>query len=447
MACVIITIISLVIFSHKVTIDVFFIGLALIFILLSLVVTLPRVARGARGYSLTSALMCDFNGIILIFLVIINFWSCLLAQSSIGIPGHPGLQSLLSLLACTTMLFFVERSWFKFYIYFEFSLIPIFLIIIGWGYQFERLKASKAIILYTVLASLPLLATIMLAGNQGGERIFQASLLYFREKQLTFFALFFVTAFLVKLPLLYVHIWLPKAHVEAPVVGSMFLAAVLLKLGGFGLLKLAPLLENSKELSLVLTRIAAWSLVIVRALCTQCTDIKVLIAFSSVAHMALAVLTILSGSNLSIGCSLLVLLSHGISSSIAFYFRFLFYKKSNTRRILLNKRVRGSLGVTIAFWGICCLGVIGAPPTFNLWVEINSFISVVVESLYLRKFLFWGALLTGAYSLLLVSVPLSFNSQFKFVNKSILEGLDKIHLFHSATLLVSLVVLAPRVLI
>jgi len=97
----------------------------------------------------------------------------------------------------------------------------------------------------------------MLAGNQGGERIFQASLLYFREKQLTFFALFFVTAFLVKLPLLYVHIWLPKAHVEAPVVGSMFLAAVLLKLGGFGLLKLAPLLENSKELSLVLTRIAA----------------------------------------------------------------------------------------------------------------------------------------------------------------------------------------------
>jgi len=272
----------------------------------------------------------------------------LLAQATIGPPGQPGLQPLLSALACSTVFFFVERSWLKLYIYFEFSLIPIFLIIIGWGYQFERLKASKAIILYTVTASLPLLATIVLARGQGGDYIFQANLLYFRGKQLTLISLFFVAAFLVKLPLLYVHMWLPKAHVEAPVVGSIFLAAVLLKLGGFGLLKVTPLLEGPKEFSSLLIRIAGWSLVVVRAICTQCTDIKVLIAFSSVAHMALAVLTLLRGATLRVECCLLILLRHGISSSIAFYFRFLFYKKSKTRRMLLNKRARRSLGRVMA---------------------------------------------------------------------------------------------------
>ena len=156
-----------------------------------------------------------------------------------------------------------------------------------------------------------------------------------------------LVAFLVKLPIVGLHIWLPKAHVEAPVIGSIFLAAILLKLGGFGIFLFRDLMAR-RGLGLKITTLRLVGALYVAALCCQALDIKVLIAFSSVGHISLVVVIYYLDLSISVARGRIILVSHGFRSSLIFFSAYIVYKNSARRRLVLNKNIcnlRGAIAV------------------------------------------------------------------------------------------------------
>lgn len=133
-----------------------------------------------------------------------------------------------------------------FYLFFELSLIPILLIIMGWGYQPERLQAGLYMMLYTLFGSIPLLFGLIYMYTYSGTSRFNLMSLsgLYSGFWGGFFVLVLLLAFLIKTPIYYFHLWLPKAHVEAPMTGSMVLAGVLLKLGRYGLIRFRCVLQS-----------------------------------------------------------------------------------------------------------------------------------------------------------------------------------------------------------
>ena len=277
-------------------------------------------------------------------------------------------------------------------------LIPIFTIIIGWGYQTERLTAGKALFLYTAIGSIPLLIIILIFLNEGRSGSIALERAQIRNS-ISIWRIALV-GFIVKLPITGVHMWLPKAHVEAPVVGSMFLAAILLKLGGWGLVLFEQFLDYGWVSNLIAS-LSLVGLIWISLICVQRVDSKVLIAFSSVSHIGLVLVACAGGTVLSLQCGLRVLVSHGFSSSVGFLIVFLFYLRQNRRRLIIIKTLLSSSGFLRLIWLFTVLAIIGCPPSFNLWREI---ICYMIFNLLLgrgAKSLFAAALLAGVYGFLL----------------------------------------------
>nr|AAR13394.1 NADH dehydrogenase subunit 4 [Phoronis architecta] len=268
-----------------------------------------------------------------------------------------------------------------FYFSFEASLVPIMMMILGWGYQPERLQASFYLILYTVGASLPLLAMLLK--------------IYFSMKSLNFFYLatvssfsfssigsfmwiLIILAFLVSMPMFLFHLWLPKAHVEAPVAGSMILAGVLLKLGSYGFLRVASIFPmlNISFFSTV-SSLSLWGAVITSLICLRQVDMKALIAYSSVGHMGLLLAGSLSGNFLGWESSLLMMLAHGVCSSGLFMLVNLIYEKSQNRSLFLTKGLLNLFPWLTLGWFLLSIINMAAPPSVNLASELLLVSSVI----------------------------------------------------------------------
>ena len=240
-----------------------------------------------------------------------------------------------------------------FYVFFEFSIIPITLIVFIHGYQPEKLQASIHLLLYTVVRRLPLLVYVFIT-----ERaiIIISSL---AAIPVTF-------CFMVKTPLYLLHTWLPKAHVEAPVGGSMVLAGVLLKLGSYGLLLFIPLLKMNTLITFYMTMCFIGS-IISSLICIRQSDMKILIAYSSVVHMRVVNLGFISGLEIGYTCALIMCISHGLRSPFLFAQSYWIYLGSHSR-LLINAASICPLTMASLIW-LTTMNI-GVPPRLGLWSEI-----------------------------------------------------------------------------
>lgn len=313
---------------------------------------------------------------------------------------------LVSSLAIRLIIFFLTANTIIFYIAFEASLIPTIFLILMWGAQPERLQASLYLILYTVTASLPLFASLLLSLHKNGTTQIFLSLWSTPANQhlLTLWWLATIIAFLVKIPIYSLHLWLPKAHVEAPLAGSIILAAILLKLGSYGLIRLSsiyPYLRMS-----ILAPVVSLCLIgacITSAICLRQTDLKALIAYSSIGHMGLVTAAILSSSKWGWEGALVIMLAHGLSSSAIFSIANSSYEITHTRSLYLTKGLLALFPATTLWWFLACAANISAPPSINLFGEILLLPPIISVSLILIPTIILSTLLSGTYSLMLFS--------------------------------------------
>nr|QCG70139.1 NADH dehydrogenase subunit 4 [Eleotris klunzingerii]QCG70151.1 NADH dehydrogenase subunit 4 [Eleotris klunzingerii]QCG70176.1 NADH dehydrogenase subunit 4 [Eleotris klunzingerii]QCG70188.1 NADH dehydrogenase subunit 4 [Eleotris cf. fusca MM-2019] len=291
-----------------------------------------------------------------------------------------------------------------FYIMFEATLVPTLIIITRWGNQTERLNAGTYFLFYTLAGSLPLLVALLLLQNATGT----LSLLVLQYTP----ALPMITtadklwwagcllAFLVKMPLYGVHLWLPKAHVEAPIAGSMILAAVLLKLGGYGMMRMMVMLEPlTKELSYPFIILALWGVIMTGSICLRQTDLKSLIAYSSVGHMGLVAGGILIQTPWGFTGALILMIAHGLTSSALFCLANTNYERTHSRTMMLARGLQIALPLMTAWWFIASLANLALPPLPNLMAELMIIVSLFNWSWWTIALTGTGTLITAGYSL------------------------------------------------
>nr|YP_009712026.1 NADH dehydrogenase subunit 4 [Epicopeia hainesii]QGA74574.1 NADH dehydrogenase subunit 4 [Epicopeia hainesii] len=353
-------------------------------------------------------------------LIMLSIWICILMIMAsenlykINFYINFFLFNIIFLLIMLYLTFSVMNL-FMFYLFFEASLIPTLMLIIGWGYQPERIQASMYLLFYTLFASLPLLMGIFFIFNEMNCIMFYFLKFFNLNMYLLYFSM--IMAFLVKMPMYIVHLWLPKAHVEAPVSGSMILAGIMLKLGGYGLLRVMIFLQeinlNLNYLWIIISLIGGFY---ISLKCFCQVDIKSLIAYSSVAHMSMVISGIMIMNYWGYLGSYILMIGHGLCSSGMFCLANINYERLHSRSLMINKGMMNFMPSMSLWWFLLMSSNMAAPMSLNLIGEISlinsmlswSWISMILlmlisffsagYSLYLYSFTQHGKYYTGIYS-------------------------------------------------
>nr|QFK69095.1 NADH dehydrogenase subunit 4 [Phymatostetha punctata] len=338
--------------------------------------------------------------------ILLSFWIgslMIMASSSISINNNYVYEFTFMVIILMFFLFlsFSVNNFFMFYFFFESSLLPTLILIFGWGYQPERLYSGYYLLFYTLFASLPLLLSIFYYYNFNGSCMFMINNFSVNS---FFFYLAMIGAFLVKLPMFMFHFWLPKAHVEAPISGSMILAGVLLKLGGYGLLRvifLVPL--NFLNYNFFWICISLYGGLLISFVCLVQSDLKSLVAYSSVCHMSLVLMGIMTLFCWGSCGSYVLMLGHGLCSSGLFCLSNIMYERMMSRSFFISKGMMSFIPSMSLMWFMFCSCNMASPPSMNLLGELMVMNSLLAWSSFSIFFLMIISFLKACYSLYLFS--------------------------------------------
>nr|YP_010155415.1 NADH dehydrogenase subunit 4 [Phrynocephalus maculatus]QQX44907.1 NADH dehydrogenase subunit 4 [Phrynocephalus maculatus] len=344
-------------------------------------------------------------------LIILSYWllpmMILASQNHLKTEPKPRKQGfLMNIITLQALLVMAlsANNMTSFYLLFEATLIPTLIIITRWGSQPKRLIAGTYFIYYTLMGSLPLLIAILFLYNQENTSNFLILTLLkpTSHSQLTnnILWLAYMMAFLVKMPLYGIHLWLPKAHVEAPIAGSMVLAAVLLKLGGYGIIRMSPV-NTPTALIYPTIAVALWGIIMTGLTCLRKTDLKALIAYSSVGHMGLVTSAVLIQTPWSTSGAITLMIAHGLSSSMLFCLANMLYERTNTRMLTILRGMHKAMPLTTSYSLIASLTNLALPPTINLMGEIQIMTTLFNWSPLTLILTATGAVITTDYSLLM----------------------------------------------
>ncbi len=349
------------------------------------------------------ALGIDGIALVLIMLSVFLMPLCILASWQ-SVTKRVGLYMAMFLVMEVVMIgVFAAQDLLLFYIFFEAGLIPMYFIIGIWGGA-NRIYAAFKFFLYTLLGSVLMLIAMIAMIREAGTTDIPALLVYnFPPEMQTWLWLAFFASLAVKMPMWPVHTWLPDAHVQAPTAGSMILAGVLLKMGSYGFIRfMMPMFPDaSAQLMWIVFALSMIAVVYTSLVALVQSDMKKLIAYSSVAHMAIVTAGLFAFNQQGIEGAMIIMLSHGVVSAALFFCVGVIYDRLHTREINRYGGLAVNMPAYALFFMLFTMASIGLPGTSGFVGEFLSLAGIYEASSWVALVCTTGIILGAAYMLYL----------------------------------------------